>query len=85
MLISKNRLIYSEGIKRITGKSSDKLTHYLRYKNDSIMISSKTLNTDNPKLNCRLEGFEKFSPRRIILDRNLEMKINSYIFKSIKK
>ena len=78
-------MIYSEGIKRITDKSSDKLTHYLRYKNDSIMISSKTLNTDNPKLNCRLKGFEKFSPRRIILDRNLEMKINSYIFKSTKK
>ena len=83
--ISKNRLIYSEGIKRITDKSSDKITHYLRYKNDSIMISSKTLNTDNPKLNCRLKGFESFSPRRIILDRNLEMKINSYIFKSIKR
>ena len=83
--ISKNRLIYSEGIKRITDKSSDKLTHYLRHKNDSIMISSKTLNTDNPKLNCRLKGFEKFSPRRIILDRNLKMKINSYIFKSANK
>ena len=83
--ISKNRLIYSKGMKRITDKSSDKITHYLRYKNDSIMISSKTLNTDNPKLNCRLKGFEKFSPRRIILDRNLEMKINSYIFKSTEK
>ena len=83
--ISKNRLIYSEGNKRITDKSSDKLTHYLRYKNDSIMISSKTLNTDNPKLNCRLKGYEKFSPRRIILDRNLEMKMNSYIYKSAKK
>ena len=83
--ISKNRLIYSEGIKRITDKSSDKITHYLRYKNDSIMISSKTLNTDNPKLNCRLKGFENFSPRRIILDRNSKMKINSYIFKSTKK
>ena len=83
--ISKNRLIYSEGTKRITHKSSDKLTHYLRYKNDSIMITSKTLNTDNPKLNCRLKGFEKFSPKRIILDRNLEMNVNSYIFKSTKK
>tara|TARA_B100001989_G_C24396767_1_gene392077 strand:- start:271 stop:786 length:516 start_codon:yes stop_codon:yes gene_type:complete len=49
------------------------------------MISSKTLNADNPKLNCRLKGFEKFSPKRIILDRNLEMTINSYIFKSTKK
>ena len=83
--ISKNRLIYSEGTKRITDKSTDKLTHYLRYKNDTIMISSKTLNIDNPKLNCRLKGFEKFSPKRIILDRNLEIKTNSYIFKSVKK
>ena len=49
------------------------------------MISSKTLNIDNPKLNCRLKGFEKFSPKRIILDKNLEIKLNSYIFKSIKK
>jgi len=83
--ISKNSLIYSKGTKRITDKSSDKLSHYLRYKNDSIMISSKTLNTDNPKLNCRLKGFEKFSPKRIILDRNLEIKMNSYIIKSSKK
>ncbi len=83
--ISKNKLIYSRGIKRITDKSSDKLTHYLRYKNDSIMISSKTLNIDNPKLNCRLKGFEKFSPKRIILDKHLDIKLNSYIFKSAKE
>ena len=83
--ISKNRLIYSRGTKRITDKSSDKLTHYLRYKNDSIMISSKTLNIDNPKLDCRLKGFEKFSPKRIVLDKHLEIKLNSYIFKSAKK
>ncbi len=83
--VSKNRLIYSKGTKRITDKSSDKLTHYLRYKNDSIMISSKTLNIDNPKLDCRLKGFEKFSPKRIILDRCLRIKMNSYICKSVKK
>jgi len=83
--VSKNRLIYSKGTKRITHKSSDKFTHYLRYKNDSIMISSKTLNIDNPKLDCRLRGFEKFSPRRIVLDKHLEIKLNSYIFKSAKK
>ena len=83
--VSKNSLIYSKGTKRITDKSSDKLTHYLRYKNDSIMISSKTLNIDNPKLNCRLKGYEKFSPKRIILDSNLKIKMNSYIIKSSKK
>ena len=83
--VSKNNLIYSEENKKITNANTDKITHYLRYKNDSIMISSKTLNTDNPKLTCRLKGYEKFSPKRIILDRNLEIKLNSNIFKSAKK
>ena len=83
--VSKNRLIYSKGSERITDKNSDKITHYLRYKNDSIMISSKTLNTDNPKLNCRLKGYEKFSPKRIILDKDLKIKIKSYILNSVKK
>jgi diaminohydroxyphosphoribosylaminopyrimidine deaminase / 5-amino-6-(5-phosphoribosylamino)uracil reductase len=83
--ISKNKVIYSEGTKRITDKISDRLTHYLRFKNDAIMISGKTLNTDNPKLNCRLKGYEKFSPKRIILDKNLEIKLNSFIFRSAKK
>ena len=63
---------------------SDKLTHYLRLKSDGIMITSKTLNIDNPKLNCRLEGYTKFSPKRIILDKNLKIDLKSYIVKSIK-
>ena len=83
--ISKNKLIYSEKIKRITNQSSDKLSHYLRFKNDAIMISVKLLNIDNPKLNCRLKGYEKFSPKRIILDKNLDIDLNTYIFKSTKK
>ena len=83
--VSKNNLIYSKGFKRITDKSSDKITHYLRYKNDSIMISSKTLNIDNPKLTCRLKGYDKFSPKRIIIDKNLDIKLSSYILKSVKK
>ena len=83
--ISKNNLIYSKGTKRITDIHSDKLTHFLRYKNDSLMISYKTLNKDNPKLNCRIDGLHKFSPKRIILDNNLEMNISSYIFRTANK
>jgi len=83
--ISKNNLIYSKDTKRISDIHTDKFTHFLRYKNDSLMISSKTLNKDDPKLNCRLEGLSKFSPKRIILDRNLEIKKNSYIFKTANK
>ena len=60
------------------------MTHYLRLKSDGIMISGKTLNIDNPKLNCRLKGFSQFSPKRIILDRNLEINLKSYIARTIK-
>ena len=49
------------------------------------MISSKTLNIDNPRLNCRLKGFENFSPKRIILDKDLKINLNTYIFRSTKK
>ena len=83
--ISKNNLIYSKNVKRITDIHSDKLTHFLRYKNDSLLISYKTLNIDNPKLNCRILGLAKFSPKRIILDSKLETKTSSYIFKTANK
>jgi diaminohydroxyphosphoribosylaminopyrimidine deaminase/5-amino-6-(5-phosphoribosylamino)uracil reductase len=46
------------------------------------MVTSKTVNIDNPKLNCRIKGFEKFSPVRIILDNKLNLKTNTYIFKT---
>ena len=83
--ISKNKLIFSESVKRITNQTSNKISHYLRFKNDAILISSKTLNIDNPKLDCRLKGFEKFSPKRIILDKDLDIDLNTYILKSIEK
>ncbi len=83
--ISKNNLIYNKGTKRITNRLSDKFTHYLRYKNDTILISYKTLNKDNPKLNCRLTNLKKFSPTRIILDNRLELNKKSYLFKTANK
>ena len=80
--ITKNNLIYSKLKRKITNEYSDKFTHILRYKNDSILITYKTLNKDNPKLNCRIKGLEHFSPRRIILDNKLETNLNSYIIKT---
>ena len=83
--LSKNKIIYSDTTKRITNEISDKLTHYLRLKSDGILITSKTLNIDNPKLNCRLEGYKQYSPKRIILDKNLKIDFKKYIARSIKK
>jgi len=80
--ISKNNIIYSKTQKKITNVYSDYFTHMLRYQNDGLMISYKTLNKDNPKLNCRLKGLKNFSPKRIILDNKLNSKIKSYIIKT---
>tara|TARA_A100000164_G_scaffold280314_1_gene252613 strand:- start:539 stop:1642 length:1104 start_codon:yes stop_codon:yes gene_type:complete len=83
--ISKNNIIYSNSQKKITNTYSDHFTHLLRYQNDCLMITYKTLNKDNPRLNCRLKGLENFSPKRIILDNELNSKMNSYIIKSSNK
>ena len=85
LAISKDNYIYSKKGKKITNEYSNDITHLLRYKNDSILISNKTLNNDNPKLNCRIQGLSDFSPKRIILDKNLSIKKKSYIFQSATK
>tara|TARA_B110001454_G_C12699762_1_gene426080 strand:- start:624 stop:1724 length:1101 start_codon:yes stop_codon:yes gene_type:complete len=71
--------------KFISNNHSRKLSHLLRYKNNGILISSKTLNLDNSKLTCRLSGLEKYSPIRFILDKNLIIKNNRFLIKSSSK
>ena len=80
LAISQNDIFFSKKQKYITNNYSKKVSHFLRYKNDSILISYKTLNIDNPKLTCRINGLESFSPRKIILDKNLKSNINRFIF-----
>ena len=84
LAVSKNFIINSTK-KYITNKYSREYSHLLRYKNEAILISSKTLNNDDPILNCRIKGLEKFSPTRIIVDSKLRIKLNSKIVKSAKK
>ena len=69
----------------ITNEHSRKVSHLLRFQNHAILTSYKTVNTDNPKLNCRLNGLEKFSPTVIVIDKNLKIKINSFVIKNVKK
>ena len=68
----------------ITNEHSRKVSHILRYKNQGILTSYKTVNSDNPMLNCRLKGLEKFSPKKLIIDKDLKIKINSRIIKNSK-
>ena len=49
------------------------MSHILRYKFDSILVSSRTANADSSKLSCRINGLENFSPKRLIIDKNLNI------------
>ena len=60
-------------------------SHLLRYKNQGILVSSKTVNSDNPQLNCRLNGLLKYSPTRFVLDKNLDISLKSKLVKNSKK
>ena len=71
--------------KQITNSHSQKVSHLLRYKNQGILITSKTCNSDNSRLDCRLDGIEKFSPIKFILDKDLKINLKSNIVKSSKK
>ena len=68
--------------KPITNDHSRKVSHLLRYQNQGILTSYKTINSDNPKLNCRIQGLEKFSPTRLIIDKDLKIKMNSFVVNS---
>ncbi len=69
----------------ITNEHSRKVSHLLRFKNQGILTTYKTINSDNPKLTCRIKGLEKFSPIKIIIDKNLKIKLNSYIINNSRK
>ena len=69
----------------ITNEHSRSVSHLLRFQNHAILTSYKTINTDNPKLNCRLNGLEKFSPIVVVIDKNLKIKVNSFVIKNSKK
>ncbi|MBS91978.1 MAG: hypothetical protein CMM95_02880 [Rickettsiales bacterium] len=58
--------------------------HYaqiLRSEVDGILVGSNTVKVDDCILNCRSPGLRKFSPIRIILNRDLDLNLNSKIFK----
>lgn len=70
--------------KWITSEQSRKYAHYLRAKNDAILVGANTVRKDNPMLDCRLSGLEKYSPKRIILSEKLDIDLNSKIIQTAK-
>ena len=83
--VSKDFYSINKKKKWITNIYSRGRVHLIRYHHDCILTSVKTLIKDNSKLNCRIDGLDKYSPARIVLDKNLTIPNKSFIVKSAKK
>jgi len=74
-----------EHSKWITSEKSRQYAHYLRAKNDAILVGANTVRIDNPMLDCRIYGLEKYSPKRIILSQSLNINLESKIIQTARQ
>ena len=85
LAVSKDGMTINKKKKWITNLYSRSRVHLLRSLHDCIITSSKTINIDNPLLDCRINGLKKTSPAIVILDKNLKIKKNSKIINNKKR
>ncbi|MEO8232678.1 MAG: bifunctional diaminohydroxyphosphoribosylaminopyrimidine deaminase/5-amino-6-(5-phosphoribosylamino)uracil reductase RibD [Ignavibacteriota bacterium] len=64
----------------ISSKESRKYVHWLRARYDAVLIGSDTAKIDNPKLTVRM--VEGRNPFRVVLDSNLNLNTDLYLFKN---
>lgn len=57
--------------KYFTNNQSLKFAHLLRYMNDSILVGFNTYIEDFPKLTCRINGLNSYSPKIFVINKNL--------------
>jgi diaminohydroxyphosphoribosylaminopyrimidine deaminase/5-amino-6-(5-phosphoribosylamino)uracil reductase len=85
LAVSKDYFTINKKKKWITNRKSRNLGNFLRSKYDCLLTTSKTINNDNPLLDCRIESLEKKTPTLIILDRYFIIKKNIKIFKKVNR
>ena len=81
LAISKDFFTINQKERWVTNSRSRIIGNFMRSKYDCLLTTSKTVNDDNPLLDCRVEGLEKKTPELIILDRSFKIKKNLKIFK----
>ncbi len=67
--------------KWITNPASRGCVHLLRHANDAILTGIGTIIADDPSMTARPAGFAGKDPKRIILDSNLSIPVDSKILK----
>ena len=66
----------------LTGGPMRRYVHLLRSQNDAIVTGVGTVISDDPRLNCRIEGIEGDSPPIYVFDRLLRTPRTAKLFKS---
>ena len=61
---------------------SRRRAHLIRSEYEAIISTSKSINKDNSRLNCRIKGFNQQKPDLIIIDLKMSLKKNLKIFKN---
>ncbi|MBL4666651.1 MAG: bifunctional diaminohydroxyphosphoribosylaminopyrimidine deaminase/5-amino-6-(5-phosphoribosylamino)uracil reductase RibD, partial [Sneathiella sp.] len=69
--------------KWITGIEARQYGHMLRSQNDAILVGIGTALADDPMLDCRVAGLEKYSPVRIVADSRLRLPLTSNLVKTV--
>jgi len=82
---SNDFLTINKKSKWITNEASRKVAHLLRSYFNAILSTSKSINSDNSLLNCRIPGLNNYKPDLFIIDLNLKLKKNLLLNKIIRK
>ena len=82
---SKDYFTISKKGKWITNSFSRKISHLIRYQHNGIISTSKSINSDNSLLNCRIDGLDNYKPDLFIIDLNLRLKKNLLLNKITSK
>jgi diaminohydroxyphosphoribosylaminopyrimidine deaminase / 5-amino-6-(5-phosphoribosylamino)uracil reductase len=85
LAFSKDYFTINNKDKWITNNSSRKITHLIRSQHDGLISTSKSINSDNALLNCRIAGLNNFKPDLFIIDLNLKLKKNLLLNKILNK
>jgi len=77
--------LQNKNSKWISNELSRNYGHMIRAQSDGILTTNSTITEDDSMLTCRLNGLEKYSPLKIIVDKGLKLNENFSIFKNTKK
>jgi len=83
--VSKDYKTINTKNKWITNKNSRKIVHLLRSQYDCIISTSRSINYDNAKLNCRIRGLDNNKPDLFVIDLHLKLKKKLILNKLLRK